>query len=332
MSRARLQRPRRARDAGRPTAPPRRRRSNPFVWLLRHLQVLTASLGRISRQPLGSLMTVAVIGIAVALPAGLHLTVSHVQGLAASWEGGASISLYLDAGTGAQTASELAQRLRDRDEIAEVQLIGAELALAEFRELSGFGEALDLLEENPLPAVLLVRPDPASSGAEDVERLTEELSGIAAVDIARADLQWLQRLRAITRIAERAILILAVLLAAAVLLVVGNTIRLEVQNRHQEIEISKLVGATDGFIRRPFLYEGFWYGLFGGLLAATLVSLAMLLLRDPIAQLAGLYRSEFRLTGDSPLTLGVVLIGTPALGLLGSWLAVGRQLRRFRPE
>jgi cell division transport system permease protein len=311
---------------------PRRPWPNPLTWLLRHLQVLVASLGRLSRQPLASLMTAAVIGIAVALPAALHLLVANVQNLASTWEGGSTISLFLETDTSEQETAQLAQRLRERGGIAEVQLISAEQALDEFRRLSGFGEALDLLDENPLPAVLLVHPTAALDDPNRAARLAEELGQIAEVEIARADLQWLQRLQAITRIAERAIGVLAVLLATAVLLVIGNTIRLEIEQRHQEIEISKLVGATDAFIRRPFLYEGLWYGLFGGVLASLLIAGSMLLLRGPAERLAGLYQSQFDLTAGVSLTLGAVLLATPVLGLLGSWLAVGRHLRQIQPD
>ncbi len=330
MKRRRGNRSRHAAETGRP-AKLRRPRFNPVTWLLRHVQVLLASLGRLLRQPLGTLMTAAVIGIAVALPTGMYLLVTNVQALASAWEGGSSISLFLEAGTSELAATELAATLRSRDEVAEVQLITADQALAEFRRLSGFGEALDLLDENPLPPVLLVQPaavdDPTAAA-----QLAEGLRGIAEVEIARADLQWLQRLHAITRIAERGILVLAALLAAAVLLVVGNTIRLEIEQRHQEIEISKLVGATDAFIRRPFLYEGLWYGLFGAVLAGLLVSVSLLLLRGPAERLAGLYESQFDLAAGIPNTLGVILLVTPLLGLVGAWLAVGRHLRRIQPE
>ena len=315
-----------------PAPRPRRARIRPGQWLLRHAQVLVASLGRISRQPLGALMTTTVIAVAVALPAGLHLLVGQVQALASAWEGGSSISLFLEPGIAEPEAAALAERLRARDDIASVQVISAAQALAEFREQSGFGEALDLLAENPLPAVLLVRPGPVRAEPSEAARLAEELGGLGAVDIARADLQWLQRLQAITRIAERGITVLTLLLAAAVLLVIGNTIRLEIQNRRHEIEISKLVGATDAFIRRPFLYEGLWYGLFGALLAGLLVGLSILALHEPVARLAGLYQGRFELGRGMAGTLAVLLLGTPLLGLLGAWLAVARQLRRADPE
>ena len=168
--------------------------------------------------------------------------------------------------------------------------------------------------------------------ADAVGRLAQELQAYREIDLAQVDLQWVERLGAITGTIERAVLILAALLAGAVLLIVGNTIRLEIQNRHSEIEIVKLVGGTDAFIRRPFLYEGLWYGLLGGAIALLLVLASLYLLDGPVERLAGLYESGFSLSVLDPLSLFGVLLGGPALGLTGAWLAVGRHLAEIQPE
>ncbi|MCG8014049.1 MAG: ABC transporter permease, partial [Candidatus Thiodiazotropha weberae] len=192
--------------------------------------------------------------------------------------------------------------------------------------------ALQALDSNPLPNLLVIQPKVEYTTAETAEKLAQELRLLPEADIVQLDLQWVRRLQAITVIAQRAVVVLAALLSMAVLLIVGNTIRLEIQNRRTEIEITKLIGATNAFIRRPFLYTGFWYGLFGGLIAWFLVALSLILLSGPIAKLAQLYQSSFDLSSLDPITVLVLLSGSALLGLTGSWLAVGRHLSAIEPS
>lgn len=308
-----------------------RRDRHPVVWLLRHAQVSLSSLGRLSRNPVGTLMTAAVIGIALALPGTLHLLVDNARALSGTWQGTASISLFVNQGIGDAQLDAVRREVARRDDVAEARLIDRTAALEEFRRLSGFGDALALLDHNPLPAVVLVRPAARVAGAEAVGRMARELQAYREIDLAQVDLQWVERLGAITRTLGRGVAILAALLAAAVLLIIGNTIRLEIQNHHDEIEVVKLVGGTDAFIRRPFLYAGFWYGLIGAAIGLTLVWSSLALLDGPVQRLAGLYGSGFALaTVDATSLLGV-LLGGPGLGLLGARLAVGRHLARVEP-
>jgi cell division transport system permease protein len=309
-----------------------RRNRNPVVWLLRHAQMSLSSLGRLSRHPVSTLMTASVIGIALALPSGLHLLVDNVRELSSAWEGSASVSLFLTDDISDEQAQAIRHQIDLRDDVAETRLIDRTQALDEFRRLSGFGEAIYLLDENPLPAVVLVRPKPHIEGPEGFAAMAEELQAYREIALAQVDLQWVERLGAITSTFERGVLILAVLLAAAVMLIVGNTIRLEIENRRSEIEVVKLVGGTDAFIRRPFLYEGLWYGLSGAVIALTLVLVALVLLDGPVQRLAGLYEAEFSLALADPLSFFGVLFGGPALGLLGAWLAVGRHLAAIQPD
>ncbi len=302
------------------------------MWLLRHLQVALSSLGRLVRSPVSSLMTSAVIGIALALPTGLHLLLSNAQALSGNWDGAATVSLFIRQETTDQQLNQLLERLRLRGGIAGVRLISREQALEEFRLLSGFAAALEALEENPLPAVIVVEPQPAHSTPLAAEALLAQLKQLPEVDFAQIDLQWVKRFHGITEIARRAVLLLVSLLGMAVLLIVVNTIRLEIQNRHAEIEISKLIGATDAFIRRPFLYSGIWYGLCGGLVAWLLVALSLWLLDAPVARLAGLYNSSFDLQGMDFSTFSLLLGGSTLLGLAGSWVAVGRHLSAIEPD
>jgi cell division transport system permease protein len=283
------------------------------------------------RAPLSTLMTSAVIGIALALPVGLHLLIDNLQQISGGWQHGASISLFLQQQISDSQAAELAEKLRHHRHIESIQLIGKAAALDEFRRLSGFGEALNALDTNPLPALLVVQPVAKSSDTQGAQRLVEELALLPEADLVLLDLQWVKRLQALARIAQRGVLVLASLLGLAVLLVIGNTIRLEIQNRQDEIDISKLIGATNAFIRRPFLYTGTWYGLFGGCLAWLLVSLSIGLLREPVANLANLYQSAFQLQSLDGTGALLLLAGSAGLGLGGSWLAVARHLSRIEP-
>ncbi|MEJ2454265.1 MAG: permease-like cell division protein FtsX [Candidatus Thiodiazotropha sp.] len=304
----------------------------PQIWLQRHAQVALASLGRLVRNSLSSTMTCAVIGIALALPIGLHVVLNNLQTLSGGWDSGASISLFLKQSVGDDDAGSLAGKLRRHQRIESVELVTKQAALNEFKRRSGFAEALQALDDNPLPALLVIQPKPEYTTAESAQRLVRELELLPEADIVQLDLQWVRRLQAITVIAQRAVVVLATLLGMAVLLIVGNTIRLEIQNRHAEIEITKLIGATNAFIRRPFLYTGFWYGLFGGIIAWILVAVSVTLLKGPVSTLASLYESAFDLSSLDWLNVLTLLGGSALLGLLGSWLAVGKHLSAIEPS
>jgi cell division transport system permease protein len=304
----------------------------PQIWLQRHAQVALASLGRLFRNSLSSTMTCAVIGIALALPIGLHVILNNLQTLSGGWDSGASISLFLKQSISDQEAGSLARKLRLHQRVESVELVTKRAALDEFQRRSGFAEALQALDSNPLPALLVIQPKQEFTTAEAAQRLVRELELLPEADMVQLDLQWVQRLQAITVIAQRAVLVLASLLGMAVLLIVGNTIRLEIQNRHAEIEITKLIGATNAFIRRPFLYTGFWYGLFGGIIAWILVAVSVTLLKGPVANLASLYESAFDLNTLNWLNILSLLFGSALLGLLGSWLAVGKHLGAIEPS
>jgi cell division transport system permease protein len=297
-------------------------------YLLRHMQVLLAALGQMARAPLATLLTLTVIGITLALPSGLYVMLDNLERVSAGWDRGAQASLFLKHDVTEAGAHKLAQQIRAMPSVAGVDYISREAALAEFKQQSGFGKALNALDNNPLPAVLVVRLSAASDTAA-VESLMAGLAHLPGVDLAQLDIEWLRRLAALLSLAQRAVAILAALLSLAVLLIIGNTIRLAVVNRQTEIEIIQLVGGTPGFVRRPFLYTGLLQGLLGGLLAWILVEVSLLLLGGPARELAGLYGSSFALTGlgvDQGLTLA---LAGGLLGWAGSRLAVGWQLRQI---
>ncbi len=307
----------------RTTQYPKRR----FNWLLQHLQDAISTLGKLCRAPLSSLLTATVIGIALALPGGFYLIISPIQQHSQHWTDSAStISVYLAHHLSESDINQVHARIRQEPGIAETRLIDQHQAMAEFRTHSGFGTALDLLEHNPLPAVILVQPALSQQRIDRTERLAERLHAWPEIDTAQVDLQWLHRFAAITHIATRGIILLAALLSLAVLLVIGNTIRLHIHNQQDEIAIMQLVGGTQAFIRRPYLYEGIWYGLSGALVAYGLLYSAITLLQEPLQQLGSLYQTHLALHLNDP-ALGLLLgCGSPLLGLLGAWLSVRQHL------
>lgn len=304
-------------------------------WLSRllqgHAQVFFFTLGQLSRKPLGSLLTALVIGITLAMPAGLHLLVKNLSRLSYSWERSVQASLFLKPEVSQRQAEALARDIGQREEVSRVRHITREQALDEFRARSGFGAALDLLAENPLPAVIVVYPRTDLTPAA-VQGLVHALAQRPEVDQAKLDQQWLQKLYTILDIVQRGVLLLALLLAAAVIVVVGNTIRLDIENRRDEIVIMKLIGAPEAFIRRPFLYTGFWYGFTGALIALILISAALLAVAGPAARLSGLYDSSYRLAGLSFAATLAMFGGGILLGWLGAFWTVARHLSAIEPS
>jgi cell division transport system permease protein len=301
------------------------------AYFLNHAQVFFSSLGRIYRAPLSNLMTIAVIAIALALPTGLLVLLNNLENLSGGWDGSTQISVFTRLDVSDADASDMAQKLRLWPEIKTVNMLTRKDAMEEFRALSGFGEALDVLQENPLPAVLVINPNPIFGTPEKVQVLLKKLQAHPGIDLVQLDMQWVKRLYTMMEIGKRGIIIIACFLALAVLLTVGNTIRLDIQNRRDEIVVIKLIGGTNAFIRRPFLYTGFWYGILGGILSWIMIESSLGLLSEPVQRLAGLYGSNFSLASLDLLNTASLLGFSTLLGLVGSWLAVGRHLHEIEP-
>ena len=303
----------------------------PVSYLVRHAHALVSSAGHLARAPIATVFTVAVMGLALALPLGLDVLVRNVRSATGDFSGAVSLSAYLHTGVSEQRARELASTARARAGIGTVTLITADQALAQFRTQSGFGAALDALEGNPLPHVLAITPAAANANPADMESLRRYLAAWPEVESVQLDGAWVARFNAILNLLRRSLLVAAALLGVGVIAVVGNTIRLEIQNRRAEIEVTKLVGGTNGFVRRPFLYTGALYGLLGGLAAWVVVGASLRALAPAATQLAQSYGSRFVLAGPSLLDLEWLLgVGT-VLGWLGSWLAAARHLARVEP-
>ena len=299
-------------------------------YLALHRQNLLDALRRLASQPLASLLTVLVIAIALALPAGLRVLVNNAGALNDSWQGAADFAVYLKIDVSAENAARVARTIGARPDVANVTLIDRTKALEEFRAKSGFGEALDALEGNPLPHTLVVRPKSGAAG--NVETVAAAIRAMPEADLVQLDTAWVTRLRAMLALAGRMVDLATVLLAVAVTIVVGNTIRLEINSRSVEIEVVKLVGGSDGFIRRPFLYLGFWYGLAGAVAAAVIVAAALLALEPPVRAVAALYGSGFQLVGLPLRDTAILVAGGAVLGWAGAWLATARHLKAIEPK
>jgi cell division transport system permease protein len=298
-------------------------------WWRHHRASGRDALVRLAVRPAGTAMTVLVIAIALALPVSLGVLLENARALTQSWQGDAHLSVFLQSDLAEQPQRELAGAWTGWDSIRRTEVITPEQALAEYQQMSGFGNALDALPENPLPPLIIVYP--RASEPEALDALRARLGEQDAVDQVQLDVQWVRRLDAMLDLGERLVSALALALALGVMLVLMNTIRLAIESRREEITVVKIVGGTDGFVRRPFLYTGFWYGAAGGLTAALLVQVALWWLAGPVDRLAGLYDSSFSLANLHPGAFVLLPVFAGILGLMGAWLAVGRHLREMEP-
>lgn len=300
-------------------------RSSFATWLDHHGYSLVASIGRMARRPWSTLLTIGVMAVALALPLGLWATLSNVERFAGDVQQAREVSLFLKTDVGLPRARALADELRARTDVAAVELRDPDQGLADLREATGLGEAIDALGANPLPSLLVVRP------VGDERALAAVLEQLPEADLVQHDAAWRERLDGWLRFGARVAWVLAAMLGLGALLVVGNTVRLDIQQRRDEIGVLQLLGATDGFIRRPFLYLGACYGVLAGVLALGLLTGAEMALRTPLAELAHSYGSGFALRGFGLQHGAIILVAAALLGWLGAGLVTGHFLRQTRP-
>lgn len=301
------------------------------TWVARHLHALLSSLGRLAREPFATVLTVLVMALALALPLGLDVLVRNARSATGDFTGAIGLSVYLKRDVSEDKARQLADTAGKRAGVARVTLVTAAAGLQQFRENSGFAAAVDALGDNPLPHLLAVQPAADHASTAAVEELRRYLATWPEVEMVQVDSDWVRRFNAILGTLRRTLLVAVVLLGGGVIAVVGNTIRLEILNRRAEIEVTRLVGGSRGFVRRPFLYTGTLYGLLAGLLGWLIVAVAMRALLAPAVELARAYGSPFLLSGPSLRELGWMLLGGIVLGWLGAWIAASRQLSRIEP-
>lgn len=298
----------------------------------RHLQALFGALGRLVRTPLATLLTLIVIGVALSLPTGLALVVNNLRVATGDLGNAVDFTVHFKLGTSLERVQQLAKGARERPGVESVKVTSADEALAEFREASGFGDALAALEDNPLPHHLTVRPALAASGPTEVESLRRYFAAFPEVEIVQLDLDWIRRLHSLLDLLKRSLLVVVSVLGLGVLAVIGNTIRLEIQQRRPEIEVTKLVGGSNAFVRRPFLYTGLFYGLGGALLAAAIVAGGMTYLDQAVRELSAQYGGQFRMVGLGRQGVGMLAGAGAILGWLGALISTGRHLRRIEPR
>ncbi|MCU4676599.1 permease-like cell division protein FtsX [Catenovulum sp. 2E275] len=301
-------------------------------FFISHLRQWLSSLGSIWRDPMPSILTIAVLGVSLTLPATLYVVVKNAESVEQNWQSAAEISLFLQDELNQQQLSTFIKQVELNHKVDKVRLISKDDALAEFEQESGFGDALNLLDSNPLPNVLVVAPLPEFSSASAAKDLLTELEQMREVDFGKLDIEWLRRLNALLSMVNTALSSLVILLCISVVLIVGNTIRLSIANRKEEIEVLKLVGATDSFIQRPFLYTGLWYGFFAGMLAWFSIEILLLFLASSIEKLTELYHSNFSLAGLSIGEMFILLGISMLLGWLGSFIVVRQQIKQIEPE
>jgi len=300
------------------------------AWLQRHRFEAARSLASIWRQRWSSLSTWGAMGIALGLPVFLLSFLGQLAAYEGQWQGQASISVYLKASAKALEAGKLTVEMEAATGVVQARLISKEEALAEFAAKTGMADILNAFDENPLPIVIEVIP--SQSGGLAAEAFRQQFAKHPLVDEIVFDEAWMRRLGAIMETATRLIQALGLVMSLGVILIVSNMLRLAIENRRVEIEVQKLIGATDAFVRRPFLYFGLWHGLGGGLVASLLVQGALIYLSGPVESLAQSYRSGFALQGLGLAAVLMLLLFAALLGLLSAWMAAGQHLRAIEPE
>ncbi|HEX9684578.1 MAG TPA: permease-like cell division protein FtsX [Burkholderiales bacterium] len=299
-----------------------------FFW--HHLDALRTTLARLARTPVATLLNVSVIGVALALPVGLYVVVVNLEGLARSLGSDPQLSVFLALDAGPADVKRIAARLQQHPTVREARYVPREDALKELRASTGLADVVDSLPGNPLPDAFVVLPrDPSP---EALERLRDEARGWPKVSHVQLDAEWARRLEAGLKAALLAVSLLATLFAFALVAVTFNTIRLQILTRREEIEVSKLIGATDSFIRRPFLYYGALQGLAGGLAAWAIIWAGVTVLNGALAELSRLYAAQISLRHLGMEDSGSLLVFSAGLGWFGSWLSVNRHLAAIEPR
>lgn len=299
-------------------------------WLNQHLQALQLVISRMRRNAGAAIMMCCVMGVTLCLPGILYIIVDNLNRLAGDIQSEPRISLFLKLDSTPGTIAKLDKQLQNHPEIKSYRFVNKDTAWQQLQENSGTADVAGDLEKNPLPDAYFVQPktlDPAA-----VDHLQKEMQQWPGVELAQVDANWVKRLYSLLQLGKKAILVLAALLGFALIAIIGNTIRLQILTQREEIEVSKLMGATDNFIRRPFLYAGAFYGLGGGLAAWLLLAGVITIFNYSVTDIAAQYASNFHL--QLPLwqvNLGLI-ISAIGLGWLGSYIAVGRSLAQFNPK
>lgn len=301
-----------------------------MTWLFAHLDTLRDTLGRLLQQPFATLLNAVVFSIALSLPAGFYLGIDNLARFSRQITSDPQISLFLALEANATDASEIDRRLRAHNGVDEFRFISREQALQRLKRSAGMADVLAELDSNPLPDAFVVTAK--SADPEALERLRSDVTAWPKIDYVQLDSDWARKLDAALRIGRLLVMLLGVMLSIALIAITFNTIRLQILTRRDEIEVSKLIGATNPFIRRPFLYFGSVQGLAGGAGAWVVVALAVQVLNMGLSELAALYGTTLKLSGLSSSQSIALLLIASGLGWLGAWLSVSRHLSQIDPR
>ncbi|WP_455863507.1 permease-like cell division protein FtsX [Pantoea agglomerans] len=301
-------------------------------WQEQWRYALRGTLSDMWRQPLATLLTVMVIAISLTLPSVCYMVWKNVNQAAAQWYPAPQLTVYLSKTLDDDAAEGVVSQLKKEDGVDKVNYLSREEAMGEFRNWSGFGGAMDMLEQNPLPAVAIITPKLNFQNDNTMTNLRDRVSKVQGVDEVKMDDSWFARLAALTGLVGQVAAMIGVLMIAAVFLVIGNSVRLSIFARRDTINVQKLIGATDGFILRPFLYGGALLGFAGALLSLILSGVLVFRLESVVTQVAAVFGTTFNLTGlawDESLLL---LLVSAMIGWIAAWLATVQHLRRFTPQ
>ena len=293
-------------------------------WFSQHIRVLLFTLRRLRATPLSSLLNILVIGIALSLPAGVYVLLQNVQSLAEQALDKPQISVFLSMDASRDDLRRIGSQLKQHMAVGRVEFVAREQALEQLKQTTGLADVIGGLTQNPLPDAYIVYPKNPSPQA--LEALRDDLQKWPKLEVVQLDSAWAHKLEAMLKFGRLAVLILAVLLSFALVAVTFNTIRLQILTQRDEIEVSRLIGATNAFIRRPFLYFGLLQGLLGGLAAWLIIMASLALLNLNLSGLAQLYASSFTLHPPSPNDSLTLLLFSAYLGWLGAWLSVSQHL------
>lgn len=300
-------------------------------FISQHGHAAWTSVNTLRRQPLATSMTVLVIAVSLVLPAFFWMLADNMSRLVENWQSKGHISIYLKASSSPADESELLAKVRETSGVGEVTLRTSAEALAELQQQEGMQDVMRYLADNPLPAVIDVIPASDYNTPEKMEELYSRLKSYSHVEDVKLDMQWVNRLHAILHFVHRLAQGLLLLLASAVILIVGNTMRFAIHKRNEEIKVLKLIGAKDAYILRPFLYIGVFYGLAGALVAMILIQVLMYLVMMVVNQLAEAYQMHFTLIGLSLYQIIIFIGAAIFLGWFGASLSVRRQLVSIEP-
>jgi len=297
-----------------------------------HFQQVFSSFTELWKTPFATVMTILVLGVALSLPSVFQVLYKNTERVSSQWDKASEISLFLNKNISEQRIQVLINKLGLYSDIETVTHISSHQALEEFKEMSGFSKALNYLDENPLPDVLIVVPVEQAMNTAGSKLLVAKLKREQGVDLVRVDIDWIEKLQAMVSVAVDIVIAIALLLLLSVLLIVSNTIRLNILNQRAEIEVFKLVGATNSFIQRPFLYAGAWYGLLGGVIAWLLTFVLVQWLQSGVVSLMGLYEVQFQISAMNLEEVFILITAATFLGFIASYISVKQYLVKIEPK